>query len=307
MEYIILLISILLFAASLLLLFYCRRTFIRFTSELTESLDKMIGGKEEIIFKEEHETLSGKIQGKLRRLYEILREQAAQNQKEKELLEKVIADLSHQVKTPIASIRMYQEFLKKEQLEKKRRQEFLYAMEGQVDKLEFLIKSMIKISRFQVGLIKIRREYTFVYPMLERVVCDAALGAEAKNIHISVDCNKDRKAFFDSKWTEEALFNLVDNAVKYTEVGGNIKISAEATDFFVRVCVEDNGRGIQEEHLPLVFQRFYREPEVAKQEGVGIGLTLAREILNKQKGFVDVRSTEGKGSAFSIHLPLEES
>lgn len=221
------------------------------------------------------------------------------------MLERTVADLSHQVKTPIASIRMYHNLLQKERLDESRRLEFLKAVENQVDKLEFLIQSMIKMSRLETGIIKVHPEYTMVYPLLEQVVCDVALKAEAKNIELEVECDAALKAFFDPKWTQEAVFNLLDNAVKYTDAGGRVCINAMATDFFVRIQICDNGKGIEEENMAQIFKRFYREPDAARTEGVGIGLYLTREILSRQKGFVEVQSKKGKGSVFSAHLPLE--
>ena len=101
------------------------------------------------------------------------------------------------------------------------------------------------------------------------------------------------------------MFNILDNAVKYTGNGGNVKISASATDFFVRIQVRDDGRGIEAAHITEIFKRFYREPSAAESEGVGIGLYLAREIITKEKGFIEVRSKPGTGSLFSLNLPIE--
>lgn len=301
---VILVIAGLLFAAALGILFYARYCLVTYTRKLSDCLDGMIAG-EAVAFEEEEESLIGRIQVKLRQLYEIMKRRAEESRKERQSLEKTISDISHQVKTPIASIRMYQNILMRPGIDEKDRLEFLQNAEGQLDKLEFLIQAMIKMSRLETGIVNVCPKTESVYQLIEAAVCDAALKAEAKEIALSVDCDEQLMAYFDKKWTVEALFNILDNAVKYTEQGGEIKISASATDFFVRIQVRDNGRGIEASHITEVFKRFYREPSAAEVEGVGIGLYLSREIITREKGFVDVQSKPGVGSVFSLNLPIE--
>lgn len=127
--------------------------------------------------------------------------------------------------------------------------------------------------------------------------------AHEKQIILSV-CQTDIDALFDFKWTLEALSNIVDNAVKYTPEGGRVAIRAEKYSFFARIDIEDTGPGIEESEIPLIFTRFYRSLSAADQPGVGIGLYLAREIIQAQKGYIKVTSEKGKGSVFSVFLML---
>lgn len=295
----------LLFLAAVGIIAYTRHSLIMYTKKLSDCLDSMIAGDEEIAFEEEEDSLVGKVQVKMRKLYEILQSRTEDSQRNQKNLEKTISDLSHQVKTPIASIRMYQNILMRQGINEEDRMEFLRNAEKQVDKLEFLIQAMIKMSRLETGIVNVSPKLESVYQLVEAAVCDVALKAEAKNIGISVDCKETLLAYFDKKWTTEALFNIIDNAVKYTKEGGEIRISASATDFFIRIQVRDNGRGIEESHITEIFKRFYREPSAAEVEGVGIGLYLAREIITKEKGFIEVRSKIGIGSLFSLNLPIE--
>lgn len=295
----------LLFLAAVGIIAYTRHSLIMYTKKLSDCLDSMIAGDEEIAFEEEEDSLVGKVQVKMRKLYEILQSRTEDSQRNQKNLEKTISDLSHQVKTPIASIRMYQNILMRQGINEEDRMEFLRNAEKQVDKLEFLIQAMIKMSRLETGIVNVSPKLESVYQLVEAAVCDVALKAEAKNIGISVDCKETLLAYFDKKWTTEALFNIIDNAVKYTKEGGEIRISASATDFFIRIQVRDNGRGIEELHITEIFKRFYREPSAAEVEGVGIGLYLAREIITKEKGFIEVRSKIGIGSLFSLNLPIE--
>lgn len=241
----------------------------------------------------------------MRQLYGAIEMKSAENLRQREQLESMISDISHQVKTPIASIRMYHDLLKRKELDENRREEFLTAAEHQVDKLEFFMKSMIRMSRLETGIIKVQPENNSVHQLIAQAVCDVALKAEAKNIDIEVICDEDLYARFDSRWTAEAVFNILDNSVKYTQAGGRLEISAGKTDFFMRIKIKDNGRGIAESRITEIFKRFYREPESAEVEGVGIGLYLAREIVMKQKGFIEVRSKVGEGTEVYVSLPVE--
>ena len=138
-----------------------------------------------------------------------------------------------------------------------------------------------------------------------RVMSGIVYAAERKEIAVSVDCPEDLTVSHDSKWTSEALFNLLDNAVKYTPAGGKIAVSVVLWEMYVEIKVADTGKGISESNQAAIFRRFYREEEVHEQQGVGIGLYLAREIVTRQGGYIKVVSEPGKGSEFSIMLPTK--
>lgn len=278
---------------------------VTYTNRLVRCIEQMIAGENHIEIGEHEELLMAKIEVKLRQLYEILKSQKEQNQKDKENLEHIISDISHQVKTPITNIRIYQGLLARDDLPLERRSEFLRQMENQVNRLDALMESMIQMSRMEVGIVQLKPDLQNVAPLIEEAVGAVALKAEEKCIQIRVECSLQLKAVFDKKWTAEALGNILDNGIKYTQSGGSIIITADTTDFFVKICVSDTGKGIPEEHHTKIFKRFYREEDVQQQEGIGIGLFLAQEIIRQQKGYIDVKSEPGKGSAFSMYLPTE--
>ena len=124
-------------------------------------------------------------------------------------------------------------------------------------------------------------------------------------ILVHVDCPETLKLFCDVKWTQEAIFNLLENAVKYTPKGGSIYISVMEQEVFGKISIRDTGRGIPAEHQAQIFQRFYREPEVHDEDGIGIGLYLARKIVTMQDGYMEVHSESGKGAEFCIYLPMK--
>lgn len=131
--------------------------------------------------------------------------------------------------------------------------------------------------------------------------------AEKKNIHISVQCKETLQIVHDEKWTTEALFNILDNAVKYTPENGSIRISVSTSEFYTKIDISDTGKGISEKNHAAIFKRFYREPEVHNQEGIGIGLYLAREIITMQNGYIEVTSELYKGAVFSVFIPNDSN
>lgn len=219
---------------------------------------------------------------------------------EKDRIKSLIADISHQTKTPIANLLLYSELLMEEELPISVR-ESVEAIYQQSEKLRFLIDSLVKISRLENGMISLAVQRISVQPMLQDVIKQYAEKAEKKGISLELQ-NIDTLATFDPKWTAEAVANIVDNAIKYTEQG-SITISTVSSEMFVRIDISDSGAGIPECELPKIFARFYRSKNVQEQEGVGIGLYLARQIISEENGYIKVNSTEGRGSTFSIFLP----
>lgn len=277
-----------------------------FADRLDMRLDEIISGKtlEEEDEENLQDSLWGKVYEKLSRVEHIWKQKEEQTQREKQMLKEFISDISHQTRTPMANLKIYTEFLKEEPLSEKGKG-FLMDMEGQTGKLDFLLQSMVKVSRLETGLIRIRSRKTQVLETLGKAVAAIVPKAEKKEISLSVDCDKGAVLWYDRKWTEEAIFNLLDNAVKYTEPGGQIHIRVMVGEIFTRISVQDTGKGIATERQAEIFARFYREPEVHEQEGIGIGLYLARKIIELQKGYIEVRSQMGEGSDFSIYLPNE--
>lgn len=278
---------------------------VTYTNRLMFCLNEMLAGKDQLEIQDEKELLMGKIEGRLLQVYEILKQQKSQSQEDKKILEAIISDISHQVKTPITNIRIYQSLLQSPNLPKERRSQSFYYMDKQVDRLDSLMESLIQMSRMEVGIVQVNPVRQNLLPLIEEAVCHENLKADEKQIQIQVDCSPHLMGVFDKRWTTEALGNILNNGIKYTSPGGRISIIADTTDFFVRIRTIDTGKGIPEEHYGDIFKRFYREEEVQQEEGVGIGLFLAQQIIRKQNGYIDVKSQVGQGSVFSIYLPAE--
>ena len=219
---------------------------------------------------------------------------------EKDRIKSLISDISHQTKTPIANLLLYCELLKEENLTESVRSN-VDAMYDQLDKLRFLIDSLVKLSRLENGIITLSPKAQALQPILQNTLEQYRPKALSKNLRM--ECNDtDVIAQYDFKWTSEALGNLVDNAIKYTEHGG-ITISASSYEMFSRIDITDTGVGIPETEQSKIFARFYRSEYAKEQEGVGIGLFLAREIISNQGGYIKVSSAPQHGTTFSVFLP----
>ena len=222
---------------------------------------------------------------------------------EKDKIKTLIGDISHQTKTPIANLLLYAQLLEEQDLPPESRA-YVSALEGQAEKLRFLIDALVKTSRLETGILAMAPAANPLQSLLDGAVAQAAPKAEAKGILLTVEPAA-LTARFDPKWTTEALYNLVDNAVKYTPAGGSVTLRAREYELFCRIDVTDTGPGIPEAEQAKIFQRFYRSPAVSGEEGVGIGLYLARQIAAGQGGYLKVTSRPGEGSTFSLFLRRE--
>lgn len=219
---------------------------------------------------------------------------------ERDKIKSLISDISHQTKTPIANLILYSELLENSELSGVDRTN-AEAIHAQAEKLRFLIDSLVKLSRLENGILALEPQETPLMSLLEDIVRQFEEKAEKKGLKLELN-KTDAKAVIDAKWTHEALANIVDNAIKYTE-SGSIKISVTPYEMFVRIDIKDTGIGISEEEHPKIFKRFYRGTEVKQKEGVGIGLHLAREIISEEGGYIKLSSAPGEGSTFSVFLP----
>ncbi|MBS6836452.1 MAG: sensor histidine kinase, partial [[Eubacterium] rectale] len=188
--------------------------------------------------------------------------------------------------TPIANLKMINSTLLENEVPVQKQKEFLTAQASQLDKLDFLMQMMIKTSRLEAGVISLEKKSQPLYDTLAAALGGILLNAEKKQINVQVDCPE----------------NLV---VKYTPEGGQIRVSVESWEMYVKIDIADTGIGISEQHQGAIFKRFYREDIVHDVDGIGIGLYLAREIVTLQGGYIRVTSEVGRGSTFSVFLPRQ--
>lgn len=292
------------FACVIVFILAVRKKLTDFSDTLCRQLDDMMAGNIGPFQFAEEESLFYKINHRLCRLYEIMQKNRQSIAKEREDLQELISDVSHQVKTPIANLKVIDATLLEQDMGVERQKEFLSAMGGQLDKLDFLMQALVKTSRLETGIISLEKEKKSIYDTLAAALGGILLNAEKKNIEVIVNCPEEIEIMHDKKWTSEALFNILDNAVKYTPDGGKICVRVEKWEMYLKIDISDNGRGIPEKHHAAIFKRFYRETEVHDIDGIGIGLYLTREIITMQGGYVKVVSAPQKGATFSVFLPV---
>ena len=276
-----------------------------FTSDLCGTLDHMIAGNKGISLSEDSETQLARIGHRLARLYQIMQEDRRRVEEDRQELQSLVSDISHQVKTPVSNLKIATDTLLEKPMTEAERTDFIRGIRTQTDKLDFLFQALVKTSRLETGVIQLEKKVSNLYDTVAQAMSGIVYAAEKKEISVSVNCPEELMLSHDNKWTVEALFNLLDNAVKYTSVGGKISVSVVQWEMYVEIKVADNGKGISESNQAAIFRRFYREEEVHIKPGVGIGLYLTREIITRQGGYIKVVSVPGNGSEFSIMLPAK--
>lgn len=271
--------------------------------KIMEHMNRMLEDAAGGNFKEEvyDESMLSAVETKLAEYLSASKVSAQNLSEEKEKVKELIADISHQTKTPIANILLYAQLLEEKELPEDSR-ECVAELNHQAEKLNFLIGSLVKTSRLETGIFVLHPQTASVDSLLEEVIAQILPKAEKANLSV-VYIPENLHACFDKKWTVEAIYNIVDNAVKYTPEGGKITIHAVNTEMFVRIDITDTGIGISESETAKIFRRFYRSADVSEQEGVGIGLYLSRQIIAEENGYIKVKSEVAKGSTFSVYLP----
>jgi signal transduction histidine kinase len=236
-------------------------------------------------------------------LYKVtvrLREQAELLQKDKTALSSLIADISHQIKTPLTSVGVLADLLAEDPPEADRHS-FVERLRAQLGRIQWLAGALLKLARLDAGTAAFKSEPVNVRLLVERAVEPLRIPLEIKKQHLKIDGSEDAGYTGDLNWSAEALTNVVKNCIEHTPVGGRIEISYNANVLFTEIVVSDDGEGIEERDLPNIFNRFHRG-ENADENGAGIGLALAKAIFTAQGGDISVRSEHGVGTRFEIRV-----
>lgn len=226
------------------------------------------------------------------------REQAENSRKDKENLQKSLSDISHQLKTPLTSIIvMVENILDDDDMPLEIRREFLNDIKHNTNTISFLVQSLLKLSKLDAEAVKFRYEQVEVKSIVDECIKNTAVMAEILGVRLETDCN-DIILNCDRKWLCEAITNIIKNCIEHSH-NGNIKITAEQNKLYTKISIKDNGSGITKEDLPHIFERFYKGKN-SSDDSVGIGLSLAKTIIEKQGGYISVSSELNKGSEFVI-------
>ena len=268
-----------------------------------DTMDKMLDDAIRGAFQPAHfdESRLSAVEAKLKHYLDASGTSAARLGEDRARVQGLIADISHQTKTPIANLLLYAGLLADKDLPDDCRG-YVEQLTAQAEKLQFLIESMVKAGRLETGVIAVQPRPADVGALTQAAVQSALPEAERRSVQLS-RLPAEVGACFDPKWTQEALGNLIDNAIKYTPAGGSVTVSVTPYELFCRIDVADTGPGIPEDEQGRIFERFYRSPTVRDAQGVGLGLYLAREIAAANGGYIKVTSRPGNGSTFSLFLP----
>lgn len=248
------------------------------------------------------ETRESRIVSQLRRILSSARARERQAIEEKNQTMELIADLSHQFKTPLTNIVMNMEILQDASLDEDRRKEFLEHTKNQADKMQWLMADLLKASRLENGVIRFTAENTGIKETIAKALGAVYAQASSRNIELVVEEFQDFDLYHNPKWTAEAMSNILENAIKYSPENSCIRIALSRLDIYTRITIIDEGIGIPESEYHLIFKRFYRGGKVEQQEGSGLGLYLAQLIVQCEGGYITVSSKVGKGSRFSVFL-----
>lgn len=292
---------LILFALLLLLDFLHNRYNDDLLEQITLLIEALVEQQERQIFSEAEDTLTARLQHQLLKLRNILTAQNQMLAQEKEQIKTLISDISHQIKTPIAAANTFAELLSDGELSVEERTEYITTLQMSLGKLTFLTNSLIKMSRLESDIISLKPEKNSLNEIVLQAVKTVYAKAKEKGILITFECDQTFEAVLDFNWTAEAISNVIDNAVKYTPQGGFVRLQITEYPSFLRLDISDSGVGIPEEEQAKIFGRFYRGKQSVGTDGVGIGLYLTREIINKQNGYMKVSSDEN-GSTFSMFL-----
>ncbi len=270
-------------------------------NSLDNIIENAINGKD--IMTDYDETRLSSLENRIFKFINISKSNWKSIEEERSKVESLISDISHQTKTPISNILIYSELLLEKTSIEESNIKLVKDISTQSEKLSWLIQSLVKMSRLETGLINVNIKEVPIVETIKKSIKAVFNEAENKKIQIEVCCNEKIYAYHDSKWTNEALINIMENAIKYTEESGKVGISVIPYEMFTRIDIWDTGIGIDESEINNIFKRFYRSSRVSEYNGVGIGLYLARKIIESQKGYIKVKSQINKGSVFSVFLP----
>ncbi len=222
-------------------------------------------------------------------------------QQDKLKLTNAISDISHQLKTPLTSMMVMADLLGDAKLDDAKRGEFTNNIRIQLERIEWLVSSLLKLSKIDAGTVSFKKDIVYVSELIERAIQPVLVPMDIKQQNLHVEGDKEVSFLGDFNWTSEALLNILKNCVEHTPDGGKISISFSENALYTEIIISDNGKGIAKEDLPYIFKRFYKGKN-AGEDSVGIGLAMAHSIINSQQGDIEVKSSKEEGTQFKIKL-----
>lgn len=267
--------------------------------KLSDYLREIMAGDTSLDVRENSEGDLSILKNEIYKMTRMLSEHQEVLQKDKEKLTDAISDISHQIKTPLTSMTVMADLLNNPNLEIDKRREFTYHIRQQLERMDWLVSSLLKLSKIDAGTMLFNQESVEVGLLLEEVIAPLEIPIELKEIELKIKKQSETVFIGDKNWTKEALINILKNAIEHTQNGGKITIACGENTLFTEIQIQDNGRGIEKTEIPHIFKRFYKGSQAA-DGSVGIGLAMAYSIITQQQGDIEVISEPGKGTLFII-------
>ena len=241
----------------------------------------------------------GILQSEIYKVVTILREQYSSEHKQKKYMSDMMSDISHQFKTPLTAISLMTELLMAPEVTEEQRLEYAAKIDSQINKMTWLIRNLLTLSQLEAGVLEMKSEPVALKTMLDEIYEPLSVMAEVAEVSLDISIPSEIEIKGDKHWLREAISNIIKNCIEHTAAEGFVKISASQNNISTTLVILDNGKGIDKEHLPHIFERFYKADN-SSPNSVGIGLAMARQIINSHGGRIEVESEVGKGSRFTI-------
>lgn len=267
--------------------------------KLSGYLRQITSGDFTLDVRDNHEGELSILKSDIYKVTRMLSEHGTLLKEDKAKLTNAISDISHQLKTPLTSMMVMVDLLRDPQLAENKRVEFTRNIQVQLERMEWLVSSLLKLSKIDAGTIAFKKEPVMVKELVKRAVEPLLVPMDIKLQNLNIDGDENAAFTGDFNWSAEALINILKNCVEHTDEGGEISISYYENALFTEISIRDNGKGIPKDDLPYIFKRFYKGKN-ANDDSVGIGLAMASSMIKSQKGDIEVTSEIGVGTLFQI-------
>ena len=241
------------------------------------------------------------LRSEIYKLASTLQEQYAGEVKKNTYMADMLSNISHQIKTPLTAINLMTDALKSGSMDEAQRRRCIANIEDQADHITWLVRTLLTLAEIDAGVLVMKKEPVKVRELVDNIVSGIAVEADIRDVSIDINVSSEDEITCDKRWMSEALSNIIKNSLQHTEAGGYIKISSEDNNLSSNIRIEDNGCGISKKDLPHIFDRFYHGDK-SDPNSNGIGLSLAKQIINSQNGTVSCESEEGRGTIFEIRI-----
>lgn len=298
--YVIIFVFILMAAILLILNYFQYSFFYKRIRRLTYAAKKVVEGDYDIAINENKEGDFSKLAISFNSMRGIIRSNLSDLRGEKQFLVDLLSDISHQLKTPLSSVILYNDIMVTKQLTENQRLDFLLNNQNQLEKMNWLIKNILKLAKLDAKAIEIVKEEQSINETVQDAIDSLECKAFEAKVNVVFSESKEMVFKHDRLWLEEAMINIIKNAIEHTPQDGTISLELMENALYTRITIEDTGEGIMEVDLPNIFKRFYKAKTGRKSESIGIGLALSKSIIEAHNGIIEVRSVMGKGTKFTI-------